>query len=69
MVVQSIQPVEGCGAVAFGHRGIIKDVVDEVLHRSSVGQDRLTDMDQFGGTRSDYMDAQERVRLTVKDHL
>ncbi len=44
MVVQPIQTVEGRGAVALGHRGVIKDIVDEVFHGSSIGQNRLADM-------------------------
>ena len=65
--MQPIQSVECCGAVAFGHRGVVKDVVDEVFHRSGIGQDRLADMDQFGSSRSDDMDAQEGMGLTMKN--
>ena len=49
MAVQPIQSVEGRGTVTFGHRGVVEDVVDEILHRSSIGQDRLADVNQFGG--------------------
>ncbi len=68
-MVQPIQTVEGGGAVTLGHRGVIEDIVDEVLHRASIGQDRLTDVNQFGGTRPDDMDAKEPMGLGVKDHL
>ena len=66
-MVQPIQAVERRSAVAFGHRGVVKDVVDEVFHRSAIGQDRLADMDQFGSPGSDDMDAQEGMCLTVKN--
>ena len=69
MVVQPIQSVEGRRAVAFGHGGVVENIVNEVLHRSSIGQDRLTDVNQFGSARPDDMDAQERMRVAMKDHL
>lgn len=69
MMLQPIQTVEGRGAIAFGHRGIVEDVVDEVLHRSSIGQNGLADVNQFGSAGPDNMDAQERMCVAVKDHF
>ncbi len=66
---QSIQSVEGGGTIALGHGGVVEDIVDEILHRSAIGQNGLADVNQLGGARSDDMDTQQRVRLAVKDHL
>ena len=68
-LLQSIEPVESRGAIAFGHGGVIEDVVDEIFHRASIRQDRLADMDQFGCSLADDMNSEEGMGISVKDHL
>ena len=66
--MQPIQSIEGCGPRALGHGGVIEDVMDKVLDRSSEGEDRLADVNQLCRAGPNDMDAQQYVRLSMKHH-
>ena len=68
-MVQPVEPVQGCGTIALGHGGVIEDVMNKVLDRTAIGQDLLPDVNQLRGSGSNDVDAQQRMRLAVKDHL
>src|SRR2546422_7714090 len=66
---QSIDAVEGRRAVTLGEGGVIEDVVDEEVHFSAVSQDCLADVDEFGGTVAEDVDAEQHQRVAVEDEL
>ena len=62
-----VNAVESSSAVTLGEGRVVKNILDEKLHASAIGEDGLTDMHEFRGAVADDMDAQELKRVAVKD--
>src|SRR5580704_446409 len=64
-----VQSIESSGFITFCQRWIIKDRIDEIVHRSAQNHHRLPDMHQLAGSFADDVDAEQHSRLAMKNQL
>src|ERR1700738_1123177 len=64
-----VQSVERRGLVALGQSRVVKDRVDEILHRSLEDHHGLADVQQLAGAVTDDVDPQDLAGLTMEDQL
>ena len=62
-------PVEGGRGVALGQGQIADHGLDEVVDRAAVSDDRLADVDHFGGLVPDDVYSQQFPGIEVEQHL
>jgi hypothetical protein len=62
-----VEAVEGGGLVAFGERGVVEDGVDEIFDAAVEGEDGLADVEEFGGTFTDDVDAEQMLGIGIEE--
>ena len=57
---KAVEPIECRDAICFGHRRVVERRVDEIKQavcRAGLRQDRLSDVDDFGGVGAEAVNA------------
>src|SRR5258708_15366271 len=68
-LTQAIQAVEGGSLIAFGERGIVEDGVDEIGDLAFERENRLADVEEFGGVLAKNVNTQQVESFAVKEEL
>src|SRR5258708_16259882 len=68
-LTQAIQAVEGGSFRAFGESGIVEDGVDEIGDLAFEGENRLADVEEFGGVLAKNVNAEQFESFAVKEEL
>src|SRR6266404_1243861 len=66
---QLVRRVERRNLVTLSQRGIVEDGGEEIVQPGAKSKHRLPDMKQLGGTRTDYVHAEQPSVSTMKEHL
>ena len=66
-LLELVARVVGGDFVGFSERWVVEDVVDEEIDLRSEGHGDLTDVNEFRGSRTDHVDADDSASFCVND--